>query len=366
MNTRIPSSLNILTWNANCISTKKIELTHFLTTHRIDVALIQETHLKPSNKLYIPNYKCYRRDRNTRGGGTAILIKQNIQHNVLPDPNTIQLEANGIEITTKHGKINIYSVYHPPQNILQISDIELMLSNTATILAGDFNAKHPNWNSTVNNYNGNILNTYLNTNNLAVLAPSEPTRYHTNGVGDVLDIALIKNLPLNYNINVVDELSSYHQPIIINIGNTNDKDEYTTKHTNWYDFRSIMKTNQIITINEKEEINDAVLLLEQQIKMALNLSTKTKTSTHSSKTLPDNIINLIKYKNKMRRNYHRTLAPIDKGLMNEATRLVKTTLEEYRNKQFAVKLEQLSTKDQSLWKMAKTLRKTVQYCTNKT
>lgn len=44
--------------------------------------------------------------------------------------------------------------------------------------------------------------------------------------------------------------------------------------------------------------------------------------------------------------------------MNEKTRTLGVTLDEYRNDKFEKRLEEQSTLDQSLWKMAKALRKT--------
>lgn len=84
--TKIPSTLNILSSNANSLCNKKLELEQFLSTHCIDIALVQETHFKPSTTANIQNYKLYRNDRTThKGGGTAIYVKCNLRHYELPN-----------------------------------------------------------------------------------------------------------------------------------------------------------------------------------------------------------------------------------------------------------------------------------------
>lgn len=72
---RFPSSLQIASWIAQSIRNIQIELETFLYEHEIDIILLQETILKPTDKFRILNYNTYRNDRETGpGGGTAILI----------------------------------------------------------------------------------------------------------------------------------------------------------------------------------------------------------------------------------------------------------------------------------------------------
>jgi exonuclease III len=80
---------DILFWNARGIKTKKAELLNYLEANNLPIALIGETHLHPSNSFKCANYITYRSDRSTqRGGGTAILIRQDIMHNELPSPHS--------------------------------------------------------------------------------------------------------------------------------------------------------------------------------------------------------------------------------------------------------------------------------------
>ncbi|GFX02462.1 hypothetical protein TNCV_3065271 [Trichonephila clavipes] len=54
-----------------------------------DLILIQETHLRPKYNINIPNYICYRNDRDTgerARGGTLILIRRNFPTIIYPLP----------------------------------------------------------------------------------------------------------------------------------------------------------------------------------------------------------------------------------------------------------------------------------------
>lgn len=126
------------------------------------MALISETHLKAANNANIANYTVYRTDRKSAIKGlTAIYIKRNIVHNELPPVDTNSLELTGIEVITKNGKINIYAAYFPPTATILVEDLQALLNtNQPTIIGGDLNSKHKNWNSRINNHIDILLNDY--------------------------------------------------------------------------------------------------------------------------------------------------------------------------------------------------------------
>jgi exonuclease III len=68
----------IITWNANGIAQHKIELLNFLTMHKIDIACIQETRLKPDKNFSLPGFKELSKDRLKMGGGVALIIRDQI------------------------------------------------------------------------------------------------------------------------------------------------------------------------------------------------------------------------------------------------------------------------------------------------
>lgn len=74
-------TLNIITWNAQSIAnqSKRAELGLLLRQHGIHIACIQETYLNQSSKIFIDGYVIHRNDRDSHGGGVAIIVRSDIE-----------------------------------------------------------------------------------------------------------------------------------------------------------------------------------------------------------------------------------------------------------------------------------------------
>jgi hypothetical protein len=80
-------------------------------------------------------------------------------------------------------------------------------------LAGDLNAKHQFWNSSVSNPSGKKLLELFHKNEFEITTPKCPTHYSPAGNGDILDIVVHQNIRLS-DVTVSDILHSDHLPII--------------------------------------------------------------------------------------------------------------------------------------------------------
>ena len=110
-----PKYLRLLSWNANGIKPKMNEFRELIKRYNIDIALINETHLKPGSRANVPNYICYRNDRlHGRGGGTAIYVKKHINHHSILTQDEIKLEITMIKIITTRGELLLGACYNPP------------------------------------------------------------------------------------------------------------------------------------------------------------------------------------------------------------------------------------------------------------
>lgn len=69
---------------------KRYDLHCFIKEHNHDIILLSETKLNPKHKIHFDSYKLLRTDRpnSTQGGGTAILIKDNIPHKKVDYPSS--------------------------------------------------------------------------------------------------------------------------------------------------------------------------------------------------------------------------------------------------------------------------------------
>jgi hypothetical protein len=82
MATRVHRPLKGIAFNANGIGRPRYELSKQLEDIHIYMALFSETHLKPHERFYIPNFQLYRTDRHPgRKGGTAVEVRKGIPHN---------------------------------------------------------------------------------------------------------------------------------------------------------------------------------------------------------------------------------------------------------------------------------------------
>ena len=90
--TQIPRSSNILQWNAEDAYNKNIALAERLQQKNIDVACLQESHLKGNQRFTMRGSQMFRHDGKGRAkGGIATLVKKQSQHkSLLPALTTRQ------------------------------------------------------------------------------------------------------------------------------------------------------------------------------------------------------------------------------------------------------------------------------------
>ncbi|GBM42847.1 putative RNA-directed DNA polymerase from transposon X-element [Araneus ventricosus] len=258
------------------------QLKYFLLDWKPDILALQETHLNPGDRLKFPNYSSYRTDRLThRGGGTAILIRNSIDHHPTPIASTTY-ENTTIEIHLLDSTpITISSIYRPPHG--SISTLELnniFNSNSKCITVDDFNAKHRAWSSGTWNSNGTIIHDYICHNNLILLAPCEPTHFpnHSNNPS-TLDFGILKNFS-SVDANSINALSSDHNPVSFEIDiNVNlPAISKIIKTTNWNKFKQIMRTSLPgnPNIQNIKDFDEAIAKLNSAILTAINLASRSK------------------------------------------------------------------------------------------
>lgn len=356
-------SFKIIEWNSNGIKNKTYELTHYLHTHDIDIALITETHLKNTDKLNITNYTIHRKDRPTQGGGVAIMIKNTINYVLIQNLQS-NLEILGIKIKND---INIFALYIHPNYALTLQELDNIFDGrNKVIVAGDLNARHTFWKNQTNNTNGLLLYNYYLNSNINIEHTEEPTHYPPNGMTPTyIDIILNKNTNELTNLDTDTALSSDHNPITfeIKIDNSNDENETKTRrtfrNTNWKNFKTDL--DRLITLNNTIEtptqLEDEVKKITANIQKTIEKHTITETVKPNTSALPDDIKELIKTKNKTRKLWQRTRNPHTKATLNQQTRQIKDALLDIYNQNWYRKLQDTNTDTKKLWRITKTLKR---------
>ncbi|GFU32006.1 RNA-directed DNA polymerase from mobile element jockey [Trichonephila clavipes] len=273
------------------------------------------------------------------------------------------IEATIVILTPfDHDPISIVSVYIPPNSdeYTFTIDIENLIQTSSNcVLFGDFNAPHTAWNCNTNSSRGVRLLDFTNLANLYIAYPDTPTRFGLNSA-NTLDIAIIRNFYYPYTINSLHELSSDHNPVMLNFTLKLNKDVTNPRavHTNWPLFSNYLNTKLSLfnyhpnSINSNSDIDQKISEFTDTVRAAHSHASRPIETLRKSFT-PHHIHKLIKQKNQYRNLYHRTLDPHYKTLYNRAQKNVKKELKNYTNENWTARLQALSTQDNSLWAVQK-------------
>ena len=117
----------------------------------VKIAAFQETKLNDCSKLSnTANYTLVRKDRKEdSGGGLAFLIHESIMFESVPDnlPRDPRLEYLAIKVNS----LTIFNIYIPPTSSCKTPGytptISPFLTDSETLIVGDFNAHDPLWHS---------------------------------------------------------------------------------------------------------------------------------------------------------------------------------------------------------------------------
>lgn len=365
------NELRLIHWNADGVDKKQSELLHLLINLSVDVLAISETRLSSRSILNLPGYICYRNDKhsNGKGQGTAILIKDDIDHLLIPTPNTHHLEAIGIKLNTSNCKYTLFSVYQSPNLQLVTSDIDMLLeTDHHVLLMGDFNAKHDHWYPGLRNTSGNILFNHLLNRDYTIYAPPSPTLVHYREclTKSLPDLILANNIYNIENVKTVPALTSNHLPVFFTITIKVDRiiqQRHNYCKADWALYRSILNNNIHLSsqiLKDTSEIDIAIDTLSENIILARDSAVPLITLSNTPKPLPRKIKRLIKFKNKLRRYDQLENDPIARKSIrtqvNYLNKNIKTGIKEHNDKIWNDKLRRVDNPSSDLWRLAKSMK----------
>ncbi|KAJ4437690.1 hypothetical protein ANN_17835 [Periplaneta americana] len=190
----------------------------------------------------------------------------NLQYN--PD-----LEATGVIVKTIAAEILFSAIYAHPGAPFPLQHLRYLTNYSQYfVLAGDYNAKHQQWNSFNTCYRGRQLARFVQENGFTILAPKEPTHYPYNPrhAADIIDFALLE-CPLPPLVTyTLPELQSDHSPVLLELSATysqaNSRPHYPLITTNWNAYKDELDTI-MINFPKHADVEDA--------QVALNVYTST-------------------------------------------------------------------------------------------
>lgn len=360
-----PTTTNIIFWNANGIRNKIDDLMQLMISHKIDIALISESRLTPNIKLKAPGYTIHRTDReNSSGGGTLIIIKNNIQHFEIPPVKTKHLETTTIKVKIGNKLVNLISAYNKPQNF-DIRDYKKILNTGPSIIAGDFNAKHTAWQCKRNNRAGIRLYELSLKMDFIIMGPDSPTHFpYIPGFSpEILDLAILHDFPSQVTIETLHELDSDHVPVKLSINaplDFNISTRLNTKAANWPLFRHTLDSVLPSTLNLTTDLHveTAAINLTNSIQYAMRVSIPLQKQNFKPDELPPHIMRMIKDRNtllNLKRNARGQQAAAINPLINKLRSEISLATQNFKNNKWTSKVKSANIQDHTAWKLSKSL-----------
>lgn len=355
----------IVSWNCCGIRNRNPSLSQFVKDYAVEILLLQETWLRPSDSYALRNFQVYRNDRcNQRGGGTAIAVRKNIPHRRIPTPQLSSMEATIVEIGTNLGPVTLISAYKSPANTLVPDDlISLKNQGNKVIIAGDLNCKHMMWGCKTDNPAGKILLNFLHDEqHFYILPPTGPTHLINGLPHDILDMVLHTPNIFTTTPKPLDELDSDHLPIIFSTCFNSFAHQRTPpipSNTDWTSFRRRLSTkvDSSLPLHSEAEIDHAIDHININIGSSYKRNTTKRTTSENPSNLPLDIIQLIRQRRKAQKEFYKTRLPADKAIFNKLRRQLHNRLQAYNLQTWQSFIEQAKVKGSSdMWKITKILR----------
>lgn len=367
--------LRILSWNANGLLQHQQELQTVLDTEKIDVCLISETHFTNQSFIKFKNFKTYHtvHPDNAAKGGSAVIIRDSIQHYEELKYETEQIQATAVNIKTKKYSISVVGIYCPPKHKLKEDDYLEFFKRLGNkfVIGGDFNAKNIHWGSRLTTTRGKELLKATRKYGSEVLSTGKPTYWPTdpNKTLDLIDFFITNNISANYlQIDESNDLNSDHSPILLtlseNVVQKENNPALTNRHTDWESFKQTLedKINLNIPLKNEEQFEKEVEKFVIDIQQSAWGNTPKIKRKMKGNNYPREITELLAEKRRARRKWQQTRAPQDKTKLNNLTQQLRREIKALKDdsiKNYLRGLTSDNTTDFSLWKATKQIKRPI-------
>jgi len=279
--------LRVVPWNANGLSNHKLELQTFLDMHKIDIALISETHFTSRTVFKIPHYTVYHTIHPdfTAHGGAAVILRSSIRHHELPHHQSDKIQTATIQLDAHPWPLKISAIYCPPRHAISTDEYTTIFRSLESrfLIGGDWNTKHTAWGARLVTPKGRNLFQALSSYDCHYFSTGGPTYWPTDltKLPD-LDFLVGRGIPANHiRVEPAFELSSDHSSVIATICasiiNKSATPKLTTTHTTWDMFRAYINEhiNLPLRIKDPAELDEATQYFTTLLQTAAWHSTPT-------------------------------------------------------------------------------------------
>ncbi|CAG9136156.1 unnamed protein product [Plutella xylostella] len=233
---------------------------------------------------------------------------------------------------------------------------------------GDFNAKHAHWKCPDTNSRGNILLDHMLENDYIIHYTPNPTlvHYNSNYQPTTPDLVLSQNVHDICDIRTLPALSSNHLPVAFSVvGNFTRKslEYFRYCDADWTGFRSHVNDNITLSSNFFSSISEIDNALNSFMELLLEARSKfvpTGKLNNHNKTLPREIKQTIKIKNRVRRlmlkEDNQNVRSSLRTTFNSLNHNIRRGIRELQDKIWNKKLSKVDNPSSDLWRLAKSIR----------
>jgi hypothetical protein len=227
------------------------EIKLFLNQNFIDILLNSERHFTDKNYFSISRYKLYYTNHpdSTAHRGTAILIKETIEHYELLKYKEDSIQATSMKMKGFPYEITITAIYCPSRHNLKKEQFETFFQTLGTkfVPEGDCSSKHTLCGSRLTTTKGRELSKVIQEKNYSFLSNGTPTYWPTyeNKIPDLLDFFVTNGISSAYtDIQLSYDLTLDHSSITATLSSLAIVRKPTTRlhnsKTNWDTYRHII------------------------------------------------------------------------------------------------------------------------------
>lgn len=354
--------IKFLIWNCHSVRGKLDELTSFMSSHSIDVALLSETWLVAGTNFFIPGYTIFRADRYK--GGAAILIRSNIPHNHISTKSMGFAESISTVLRINNSNIRVSAIYISPaaSRAQSTSFFSYLLNRPGQhLIGGDFNCKHVAWNNTKSCYKGVDLFNLCTKFNFDIVRPDQPTHIPYKGKLSTIDFALSRSYLNLSNAVTINDLSSDHLPVVLSSGSftLNEEMSFNFAKANWRKLCSVVESRletEQLAPSSREEIDTSISSLTDIITDGIEQAVPKHKKNIQRYKFSSRIEMLVKNRNYFRRLYQRTGLAAYKSCTNQLNRQIRREIWEEKKELLNAKLGSLTYADNSLFRVSKSLK----------
>ncbi|KAF0313786.1 RNA-directed DNA polymerase from mobile element jockey [Amphibalanus amphitrite] len=234
-----------MSWNAEGLRRKLLEVQRWLSDKKVDVVAIQEAQMPANKTINIPGFQTAsvtrrargrRADGAVKGGDVAIYIRDGLHFQRLEDRPLdgsddvtewcgVRLFLPSSSQQASQPSIDIHNFYRPPirpgENDDRVDNFALSLrTNSDCIVTGDFNAHHPSWDHRCDDADdvGQRLADWIASGDWHTLNSGAPTHADYRGNTGAPDVtACNRGLARRCEWTVGEDLGSDHLPQLIEV-----------------------------------------------------------------------------------------------------------------------------------------------------